>query len=60
MKTLWQNKGEIAHFEQFLLLSQRFQKLSHVEVFKSVYMWERVKFTSMTINQMNIFIHNRL
>ena len=33
-------KGEIARFEQFLLLSQCFQKLSAAEVSESVYMWE--------------------
>ena len=36
-------KGETDRFEQFLLLSQYFQKLSAVEAPESVYMWERVK-----------------
>ena len=36
-------KGEIAHFEQFLLLSQCFQKLSAVDASECVYKWERVK-----------------
>ena len=35
-------KGEIAHYEQFLLLPQCFQKSSAVEMSESVYMWERV------------------
>ena len=35
-------KGEIAHFMQFLLLSQCFQKLSASEASESVYKWERV------------------
>ena len=35
-------KGEIACFEQFLLLSQCFQKSSASEASKSVYMLERV------------------
>ena len=34
--------GEIACFEQFLLLSQRFQMSSAAEASESVYMWERV------------------
>ena len=36
-------KGEIACFEQFLLLSQCFQKSSTAEASESVYRWERVK-----------------
>ena len=35
-------KGEIVCFEQFLLLSQWFQKISASEPSKRVYMWERV------------------
>ena len=35
-------KGEIARFEQFLLLSQCFLKLSAAEASESVYMRERV------------------
>ena len=35
-------KGEIARFEQFLLLSQCFQKLSAAVASESVYMKERV------------------
>ena len=34
---------EIAHFEQFLLLSQSFQKSYAAEVSESVYREERVK-----------------
>ena len=34
--------GEIARFEQFLLLSQCFQKSTDVEASECVYMWERV------------------
>ena len=37
LKTLWQK----ARFEQFLLLSQCFQKSSTVEASESIYMWER-------------------
>ena len=36
-------KGEIVHNEQFLLLSQWFQKSSAVEASEGVYMCERVK-----------------
>ena len=36
-------KGEFAGFNQFLLLSQCFQKLSAAEELESVYMWERIK-----------------
>ena len=35
-------KREITRFEQFLLLSQYFQRLSAVEASENVYMWERV------------------
>ena len=37
------SKGEIYHFEQFLLLSQSFQKLSAADASESAYMRERVK-----------------
>ena len=37
-------KGEIASFEQFLLLPQCFQKTSAAERSESVYLLERVKF----------------
>ena len=37
------SKGEIACFEQFLLLSQSFQNSSAAEASASIYMWERVK-----------------
>ena len=36
-------KGEVARFEQFLLLSQCFQKSSAAEASERVFMWERVK-----------------
>ena len=36
-KTSWK-KGEIARYEQFLLFPQGFQKLSVVDVLKSVFM----------------------
>ena len=36
-------KGEIARFEQFLLLSKCFQQSSGAEASESLYMWERVK-----------------
>ena len=36
------SEGEIVCFEQFLLLSQSFQKLSATEASESIYMWERV------------------
>ena len=36
-------KGEIACFEQFLHLSQCFQKSSAADASESVYKWERVK-----------------
>ena len=32
-------KGDIAHFEQFLLLSQYFQKSSAVDASESFFMW---------------------
>ena len=35
-------KGEIAHFEQLLLLSQCFKKSSAARASESVYMWESV------------------
>ena len=34
--------GEIAQYEQFLLLQQLFQKSSAAEGSESIYMWERV------------------
>ena len=36
-------KGEIAHYEQFLLLPQYFQKSSAADVSECDYMWERLK-----------------
>ena len=38
-------KGEIAHYEQFLLLSQCFQKSSAAETSENVYMRQMVKNT---------------
>ena len=37
-------KGEIAHYEQFLLLPQCFQKTSAAEAPETICMWERVNF----------------
>ena len=37
-------KGEIARFEEFLILSHCFQILSADEVSKCVYKWERINF----------------
>ena len=42
------SRGEIACFEQFLLLSQCFQKISAAEMSESVYMRERVKYIIFT------------
>ena len=39
---------KIAHYEQYLNLSQCFQKSSAVDASKSVYKWERVKLFGMT------------
>ena len=39
--------GEIACFEQFLLLPQCFQKLSAADASESVYMWERDNVTGI-------------
>ena len=36
-------RGENAHFEQFPLLSQCFQKSTAAEASESVYMWEWVQ-----------------
>ena len=36
-------KGEIAHYEQFLLFPQCFQKACFLEVSKGVIVWEWVK-----------------
>ena len=36
-------KGDIAHYEQYLLLPQLFQKSSAAEASESIFMWERVK-----------------
>ena len=36
-------KGEIAYYEQYLPLSQCFQKWSAAEASESIYMWRRVK-----------------
>ena len=39
-------KGEIAHYEQFLLFPQRFQKACFPGVSKGVVVWEWVKLKS--------------
>ena len=36
-------KGEIAHYEQFLLFSQCFQKTFAADTLKQVLVWENVK-----------------
>ena len=35
-----EEKGEIAHHEQFILLPQHLQKLSAAEVSEDIWMWE--------------------
>ena len=42
-------KGEIARFEQFLFLSQCFQKSSAADASKGVYSWEKVKLIDQSI-----------
>ena len=42
-------KGEIAHYEQFLLFSQCFQKACFPEVSKGVIVWEWVKLVESQI-----------
>ena len=37
-------KGEIAHYEQFLLFPQCFQKTNAADTLKPGLVWERVKF----------------
>ena len=44
------SKEEIACFEQFLRLSQSFQKSSAAEASESVYMWERVNILAEPVN----------
>ena len=41
--------GEIAYYEQFLLLPQCFQILSDAELSESVCMWEMVKHVKLNI-----------
>ena len=43
-------KGEIARFEQFLLLSQGFQKSSAAEASENIYTWKRVNDVSLNFN----------
>ena len=43
-------KGEIACFEQFLLLTHCFQKFSAAEASESVCRWERVKWLNSVVN----------
>ena len=38
-------KGEIAHYEQFLLFPQRFQKTGTAETYKPGLVWERDNLT---------------
>ena len=35
-------KGEITHYEQFLLLPKCFQKLSAADASESIYIWEKI------------------
>ena len=48
-------KGEIACFEQILLLSQCFQESSDAEASEGVCMWERVKVNIQTQSTMLTF-----
>ena len=43
LKTLQVAKGEIAHYELFLLLPQCFVKTYNAEASESVCMWERAE-----------------
>ena len=54
MKTLWQKK-KIARFQQFLLLSLCFKKLSAAEASESVYMRERVNDSAADIFKDNLW-----
>ena len=45
-KTL--GKGEIAHYEQFLLFQQCFQKTCTTDTYKPGLIWERVKLLIVT------------
>ena len=42
-------KGEIGHYEPFVLLPHCFQKLSAAEALESVCMWERIKVTCVRL-----------
>ena len=44
-------KGEIAHYKQFLLLPQCFQKLSAARASESACMWEMDKVKCLYCNQ---------
>ena len=41
-------EGEIAHYEQFLLLPYYFKTVSAAEASESVCMWERVEYEMLT------------
>ena len=47
-------KGEIAHYEQFLLFSQCFQKACFSGVSKGVIVWEWVKFQTIKDIKINL------
>ena len=47
-------KGEIAHYEQFLFLSQWFQKSSAADVWKCVCMWKRVCY--LCLNDLTLYL----
>ena len=50
-------KGEIAHYERFLVLSQCFQKLSTAEASSWVYTWEQVNTHPDTDDLMSFVTH---
>ena len=43
-------RGEIAHYEQFLLFPQCFQKISTADILKPGVVWERVKLSDSLFN----------
>ena len=48
-------KGEIANFEQFFLLSHCFQKSSAAKASKCVYRWERVKMNYVYMLSLSVY-----
>ena len=53
-------KGEIARYEQFLLLSECFQKASASEVSENVFMWEKVKADVSDISILGIWFSEEM